>query len=99
VIRQYLAAWNKSRVLLVGYSFGADTLPFIVNRLPADLRPAVATVSLLGISANASFEIRVAGWIGAESDGPIGKGHRFSGEYTTIADKILAFAKSTPPGT
>jgi type IV secretory pathway VirJ component len=82
VIRQYLAAWNKSRVLLVGYSFGADTLPFIVNRLPADLRPAVAT-----------------GWIGAESDGPIGKGHRFSGEYTTIADKILAFAKSTPPGT
>ena len=140
VIRHYLAAWNKSRVLLVGYSFGADALPFIVNRLPADLRPAVATVSLLGISANASFEIHVADWIGADSDGPatrpelatllrsasarviclygegdkdticpdltgkvtrlpVGKGHHFSGEYTSIADDILAFAKSPPPGT
>ena len=140
VIRHYLAAWNKSRVLLVGYSFGADALPFIINRLPAQLKPAVVTVSLLGISASASFEIRVAGWIGADADGPatrpelarllrgpgtrvlclygegdkdticpdpagkvtrepIGKGHHFSGEYTMIADKILAFAKSTAPGT
>jgi type IV secretory pathway VirJ component len=141
VIRHYLAAWNKTRVLLVGYSFGADALPFIVNRLPADLKQVVASVSLLGISANASFEIRVADWIGADSSGPptrpelvrlvnggggnrarvqclygegdkdticpelsakvtresIGKGHHFSGEYATIADKILAFAKNTTP--
>jgi type IV secretory pathway VirJ component len=142
VIRHYLAAWNKTRVLLVGYSFGADALPFIVNRLPADLKQAVASVSLLGISANASFEIRVADWIGADSEGPptrpeiaaltnslfnnkaprvqclygegdketicpelpgkvtreeIGKGHHFSGEYATIADKILAFANNASP--
>ncbi len=70
MIRHYLAAWNKKRVLLVGYSFGADALPFIVNRLPPDVRSQVATVSLLGISANASFEIRVADWIGADSAGP-----------------------------
>jgi type IV secretory pathway VirJ component len=69
VIHHYLTAWNKARVLLVGYSFGADALPFIVNRLPADLKERVASVSLLGISANASFEIRVADWIGADSQG------------------------------
>ena len=40
ILRHYLAAWNKQRVLLVGYSFGADVLPFVVNRLPADLRRA-----------------------------------------------------------
>jgi len=145
VIRHYLAAWNKERVLLVGYSFGADALPFIVNRLPADLKERVASVSLLGISANASFEIRVADWIGADSEGPptrpelaalvsglngkpntkgprvlclygegdkdticpdltngvarepIGKGHHFSGQYATIADRILAFARKSPP--
>ena len=146
VIRHYLAAWNKDRVLLVGYSFGADALPFIVNRLPADLKELVASVTLLGISANASFEIHVAGWIGADADGLatrpelttlltsgrfngalntngarvlclygegdkdticpdlangvtrllIGKGHHFSGEYATIADKILAFARNRP---
>ncbi len=141
VMRHYLAAWNKKRVLLVGYSFGADAMPFIVNRLPVDLKSVVASVSLLGISANASFEIRVADWIGADSAGPatqpelaelvapggavpvlclygegdkdticpslpgkvarerVGKGHHFSGEYTEIADRILAFAKSAPPAT
>jgi type IV secretory pathway VirJ component len=69
VIRHYLAQWNKKRVLLVGYSFGADVAPFIVNRLPPDLRSDVASVSLLGLSANASFEIRVADWIGGDSQG------------------------------
>ena len=38
VLRHYLAAWQKERVLLVGYSRGAEVLPFMVDRLPADLR-------------------------------------------------------------
>jgi type IV secretory pathway VirJ component len=70
IMRHYLAAWHKRRVLLVGYSFGADALPFIVNRLPADLQAQVASVSLLGISANASFEIRIAEWVGSDTHGP-----------------------------
>jgi len=138
LIRHYLAAWNKQRVLLVGYSFGADVVPFVVNRMPPDLRARVATVSLLGVDSNASFEIKIAGWVGADdSSGPptrsevaamagvpvlciygegetdsicpglprnpehtqivlaeIGKGHHFSGEYATLADRILAFARA-----
>jgi type IV secretory pathway VirJ component len=70
VIRHYLAAWNKKRVLLVGYSFGADVLPFVVNRIPADLRSQVATVSLLGLDSTASFEISVSDWIGSDDAGP-----------------------------
>jgi type IV secretory pathway VirJ component len=70
LLRHYLAAWDKQRVLLVGYSFGADVLPFVVKRLPADLRAHIASVSLLGIDANASFEVSVADWVGAEGSGP-----------------------------
>ena len=70
VISHYLATWHKSRVLLVGYSFGADVLPFIVNRLPEELRQRIATVSLLGLDANASFEISVSDWIGEDERGP-----------------------------
>jgi type IV secretory pathway VirJ component len=143
IMRHYLAAWNKQRVLLVGYSFGADVMPFVVNRLPPDLRARVATVSLLGVDSNASFEIKIAGWVGADdASGPetrpevaamagvpvlciygegetdsicpdlprapehtrislaeIGKGHHFSGEYATLAGRILAFARSTRPVT
>jgi type IV secretory pathway VirJ component len=57
-------------VLLVGYSFGADVLPFVVNRLPPDLLERVASVSLLGIDSNASFEVRIADWVGSDGAGP-----------------------------
>lgn len=70
VLRHYLSAWNKQRVLLVGYSFGADVLPFVVNRLPAELRARIASVSLLGIDAHASFEVRISDWVGNDAGGP-----------------------------
>ena len=70
LLRHYLAAWHKQRVLLIGYSFGADVLPFVVNRLPPELREAVASVSLLGIDSNASFEVRIAEWVRSEGTGP-----------------------------
>ncbi len=59
--------WKKRRFLLVGYSFGADVLPFLVSRLPAELRSRVALVGLLGLSENASFEFHVAGWLGVDT--------------------------------
>ncbi len=34
IIRYYLSRFGKKRVLLIGYSQGADVLPFAVNRLP-----------------------------------------------------------------
>lgn len=69
VMRHYLAAWKRTRVLLVGYSFGANVLPFIVNRLPVDLRGRIAGISLLGLDVNTSFEIRVTGWLPGSSIG------------------------------
>ena len=68
VIRRYSAAWHRPQVILVGYSFGADVLPFLYTRLPADLRASVRAVSLLALSDSASFEFHVADWIpGADS--------------------------------
>jgi type IV secretory pathway VirJ component len=70
VLRHYLAAWTAKDFLLVGYSFGADVLPFIVNRLPDDLHARVASVNLLGLSTSATFEIHVSDWLpGTESGG------------------------------
>ena len=63
ILRHYLAAWGRERVLLVGYSFGADVLPFIVARLPQDLRERIAGVTFLGLSRQANFEIRAANWL------------------------------------
>ncbi len=43
-------------VLLIGYSRGADVLPFVVPLLPDSLRRFVASVALVAPSRHASFE-------------------------------------------
>jgi type IV secretory pathway VirJ component len=52
-------------VALIGYSFGADVLPFAYNRLPARLKSRIVLVSLLGFAKSADFEITLTGWLGA----------------------------------
>jgi len=47
ILRYYLLAWHRQRALLIGYSLGADALPFLAARLPADLLDKVALVALL----------------------------------------------------
>jgi type IV secretory pathway VirJ component len=63
VIRHYMSQWAATRVVLVGYSFGADVLPFLVNRLPASLLSHVRSVALLGLSNTADFTFHVSDWI------------------------------------
>ena len=63
VIEHFLSAWKKTHFIVIGYSFGADVAPFIVNRLPAQLQQQLLAVSLLGIESDADFEISVADWI------------------------------------
>jgi len=70
IVTQYAARWRKQRVLLVGYSFGADVMPFVFNRLPSATRARVASVSLLGLGAAATWEVTVGEWLpGADDDG------------------------------
>jgi type IV secretory pathway VirJ component len=69
VVRHYTGAWNKPHVLLIGYSQGADTMPFMVNRLPPASRSLVGLTALLGISDSALFEFHVANWLGNPSGG------------------------------
>jgi type IV secretory pathway VirJ component len=65
-IEHYARRWQRRRVAVVGYSFGADVLPFLVNRLPSATRARVALVGLVGLSPRASFEFHVTGWLGID---------------------------------
>lgn len=64
VIDYYRTRWHKSHVLLVGYSFGADVMPFLVNRLPKKSRNAIARVIMLGLGSHAQFEFHTWSWLG-----------------------------------
>jgi len=63
ILRHYLATWRKERVLLVGYSRGAGVLPFMITRLPADLRARVDVIALLGPERAIGFEFHYTDWI------------------------------------
>ena len=63
VLRHYLEVWKKTRIVLIGFSFGADALPAVVSRLPKELRDRIDLIALLSVSAYASFEFHINDWI------------------------------------
>jgi type IV secretory pathway VirJ component len=60
IMRHYLSAWHRDTVVFVGYSRGADMAPFVVTRLPLDLRSCLALVAMVGLAERASFQFH---WI------------------------------------
>ena len=48
--------------MLIGYSRGADILPFMISRLPPDLRASVDVVALLGLEPTIDFRYH-ASWV------------------------------------
>ena len=69
LIRYYLTSWKKTKVLLIGYSQGADVLPFVMNRLPAATLQHVPLAVMMGLGKKAAFEFQVTNWLTAPSTG------------------------------
>lgn len=63
VIKRYGEQWGKQRVWLIGFSFGADVLPSIVDRLPPESRARIAQIVLLSPSKDVNFEIEMQGYM------------------------------------
>lgn len=63
IIRHYSTAWQKDQVLLIGYSFGANVLPFIVRQLSPASRDRITAMTLIAPATHTGFEIRVADWL------------------------------------
>ena len=68
ILKEAQKAWKTTDALVIGYSFGADVLPFAINRLSEEDRKHVALLSLLGLEPNAPFEIEVSGWLGGTDE-------------------------------
>lgn len=56
IFERYATAWHRDRLVLVGYSRGANLAPFVVSRLPEATRRRLALVALIGLGDRASFE-------------------------------------------
>ena len=67
ILRAYLTTWKKDKVVLVGYSLGADVLPFMANRIDSDLLNRVVLIALLGPGVDANFEFHLTDWLRGKS--------------------------------
>jgi type IV secretory pathway VirJ component len=54
---------TRKSVVLVGYSRGADVLPAMVARLPAETQSKIRLIALLAPSPRVEFEFHVADWM------------------------------------
>lgn len=68
IVRYYAAHWKRSRVVLVGYSQGANVLPAAFNRLPEASRGMVAQLVLIGLEHKAAWQFHISNWIGPPAD-------------------------------
>lgn len=55
--------WGRGKVVLIGYSFGADALPAIIPRLPSDLRARVSHVVLIGTGPVGDLRFHPLSWL------------------------------------
>lgn len=71
LITYYQDHWKKSKVMLVGYSFGADVLPFAVNRLPEELRKMVSHLVQIAPYRHAQFEVTLMSYLTTPQHGEL----------------------------
>ena len=60
---KYTSVWGKQRVWLVGFSFGADVLPTIIDKLSPANRARITQLVLLSPSRDTTFEIELEGYM------------------------------------
>lgn len=80
LITDSLAKWHKQRVWLVGFSFGADVLPTLVDKLSPAARSRITQLVLLSPSHDATFEIQFEGYMTAQG--------RFKAFVKTLSEKF-----------
>jgi len=68
VIRYYQQQWHRQHVVLIGFSFGANVLPFLYNRLPDDLKSSVVRISLLSPERSTAFSVDPSAWLHIHRD-------------------------------
>lgn len=60
----YGKLWGREKFVLIGYSLGAELVPFILNRFPGDIKSKVQSAVLLSPAITTDFEIHISNMLG-----------------------------------
>lgn len=69
IITYYLRLYGKEEFSLIGYSFGADVLAFLPDKINTSLLSKLKTMVLLSPSSSTDFVIRLSGMLGINHEG------------------------------
>jgi type IV secretory pathway VirJ component len=71
IISYYTKLWGAKRIAVIGYSLGADVIPFTWQKLSPQTQKKVNLLAMLGLEPTADFEISVSGWLGVASSSDV----------------------------
>jgi len=60
----YGKEWGREKFVLIGYSLGAEIVPFIVTRLPEEMKSRIESAVLLSPATTTDFEIHISNMLG-----------------------------------
>lgn len=69
IINYYCSEWHKNKVVLIGYSFGAEVLPFAAGEIGCDLKLKIKKVILIAPGKKAAFEVTIGSMLDFSGDG------------------------------
>lgn len=64
ILEHYRLAWHREKYIIIGYSMGADVVPFMLTRLPKSSLVRIGLLALLGPGKHASFQFHLTQWFG-----------------------------------
>jgi type IV secretory pathway VirJ component len=64
LLRYFGTIWGKSEYIIIGYSQGAEIVPYILTRLPEDIRLNVKSGVMLSPETKTDFEIHISNMLG-----------------------------------
>jgi len=67
MLEDTLARWRRQRAVVIGFSRGANTAPFMVDGLPQELKRHVGLVALLSPSIETDFEFHLRDWLSSKA--------------------------------
>ncbi len=88
LISYYTKQYHANRIYLTGYSFGADVIPFVYNRLPAATKRAVTAIGLFSPFASTDFMVHTADLLNLSADN---KAYKVQPEVQQIRIPVYCF--------
>lgn len=68
ISRYYANHWRRPKLLLIGFSQGADVLPAAINKLPPASAQMLRMTALMSVGETADYEFHVSNWISSGGD-------------------------------